>query len=235
MNSISPLSFPESELKQILAFLFIKKGNNQDCWIKSNDISKILLDEYSISIHYRTIDSILGKNSQFIVRKKIRNQWGYRILLFGEEFIKESGVVLIIDPDNPISAISSLHEIMKNLIGDILICDPYLDKNSLNYLDSISVKNKVSLLSQKLDVNGEFKSLILGLRKKGLNIEIRKTTKKILHDRYIIEKDRIYFLGTSLNGIGNKQSFIFKMESGIRDSIEKLFISYWASAQIIVI
>jgi len=226
-----------SHLERAIGFLWFYSDNK----IYSERTTADLVNDMSEAGFASENESRLRKNllkSKFIVKGKSPDSFRINhrfITQINEKYAKfsnKSGSVLIIDPTNPINAIISFHDIMKNLKGDISICDPYLDKTSLNYLDSISVQNKIYLLSQKITIDGEFNSILLGLRKKGLQLDIRKTNKRILHDRYVIDSKNIYFLGTSLNGIGNTQSFIFKMESEIRNSVELIFQSNWRSSTI---
>jgi len=233
VSSIVPQNFPENNLKQILAYLLIDADKNPNQFVEAIDISKGLLGIYGINLHYKTIDAILDRNKEFISRKKKKHQYCYKLLTAGNDYLANQGSVTIINPENPVPAIASVTSILKSLNGSVLICDPYIDSVSLNFLDSIPLGCSIKLLSHNVKDNGEFRTLILGLRRKGSNLEIRKVVTKILHDRYIIDKNNIFFLGTSLNGIGSKQSFIFRMGSDIRNSVEPLFQVFWNNAVLI--
>jgi len=230
MSDIRPNSFPGDKLKQILSILHNQNELDSYKWHPAIEIQKRLLDEFGIHIHYKTIDVILENENNFVNKKRIKKQWAYKLLNLGKEILIPSQSITVIDPSNPVTSISSLHDYFSKLQGQVLICDPYLNKDSLPFLDSIPISSPTKFLTQKFIPSGRFTSIVQGLLKKGLKVEFRKINQKLLHDRYIIDDSKIIFLGTSLNGIGKTQSFIFIMKYDIRDATENIFLQNWSKS-----
>ncbi|GBC70158.1 hypothetical protein HRbin01_01866 [archaeon HR01] len=68
--------------------------------------------------------------------------------------------------------------------------------------------------------------------RKNLKLEIRQHVKEVLHDRFIVIKDKeiAYSVGTSLNGIGKKDTVITELPKDIFDALVELFEHRWKEA-----
>lgn len=62
------------------------------------------------------------------------------------------------------------------------------------------------------------------------NLEIRVVQSRVLHDRYIIDDNNMFFIGQSFNGIGKKQTFIVNIGIDIRAQTLKSFNILWNSS-----
>jgi hypothetical protein len=60
---------------------------------------------------------------------------------------------------------------------------------------------------------------------------IRKTSKSVLHDRYLLEDSSMRILGTSLNGLGKKECFVIKAGDDMRATMLGVFDKRWNEAQ----
>ena len=144
----------------------------------------------------------------------------YQIMQNGIDYLERT--VMVIDPLSTKSTQETVGKILSGLSGDVKLCDPYFDdvayallkqnlnSQKLNSIEIIHSKNKI-------DPSKNYK---IG------NLTIRFQKKNKIHDRFLIDEKYLYILGTSLNSIGNKLSFIFNL-TGYKDMFEGLFENYW--------
>lgn len=59
--------------------------------------------------------------------------------------------------------------------------------------------------------------------------QIRKCKKGLLHDRYIISRNQVYSIGSSLKDLGKKMSSIIEITE-TKTEIEKQFDKIWSSS-----
>ncbi len=228
MKKIDPTGF-DSELKQALCIL----ANNTEPteWLTCADISRLLRQDWGINIHWRTIWATFDKNRTLVTRRKRGHKWHYAILAKGREILKASdNKVTVIDPKNAIQHLRSFHDQLSELKGCIYICDPYLDASTLEHLDSCAEGTYISLLTHNIQDSGRLRQLISAFPSTKRKIEVRKTKKAVIHDRYIIDKKGMLILGTSLNGFGKKQCFIISVGQDIRSTMLDSFKRHWSEA-----
>ena len=145
---------------------------------------------------------------------------GYKIMQKGIEYLNNT--VIIINPSAGESSHKTIGNLLKNLSGDIKICDPYFDDIAYNLLKTHLLPDK--LKSVKIVHSKKRIEPTSNYRIKNISIELKK--KNGIHDRFILDKDYLYFFGTSLNGIGNKLSFIFNL-TVYKKKFDDIFQSYW--------
>ena len=114
--------------------------------------------------------------------------------------------------------------------GEIKICDPYLNKDTLEALEEL--KNaKVKFLTSSKKTNLKVSQQDLkDLKIENKNIEIRGFPHDHLHDRYIISKEKLFLLGHGFS-IRNKESFVIELPSkfskDLIQSISTTFDTRW--------
>ncbi len=59
-------------------------------------------------------------------------------------------------------------------------------------------------------------------------LDVRVAPQKVLHDRYVIHDDGMALLGTSLNGLGLKQSFVVSLGEDLRSTALRAFDDVWS-------
>lgn len=149
----------------------------------------------------------------------------------GEDIVLPAAApVYLIDPTQAVQAVSSLHRILANMQGTILICDPYLDAVTIEHLDSCPPSAVLYVLTETLKDSGKLRRLLAAMLAQGRRIEIRVGPPGQLHDRYIIDDSSMYLSGTSLNGFGKRQSFLVQMGPDIRNITVADFQRRWAGA-----
>ncbi|NIM11660.1 MAG: hypothetical protein GTO45_06170 [Candidatus Aminicenantes bacterium] len=220
----------DSNLEKILSVLEIKSGN-ESCWLTATDISKILFDDYGIHVHWKTISSILLKNTDLVIRRKRKLSWQFSILEKGREFISRTvRKINVIDPENSIQNVITFHDFLSGLGDNIRICDPYLDTNTIEHLDSCKDGVKIKLITHNIKDSGRLRQLISAFNRSKRHIEIKKTPISVIHDRYIIDDKIMLILGTSLNGFGKKQCFLIKAGKDIRSAMLNNFKKHWSTS-----
>jgi hypothetical protein len=64
----------------------------------------------------------------------------------------------------------------------------------------------------------------------GIALDARTLPHGVLHDRFLIHDDGMLMFGTSLNGLGLKQSFVVALGEDIRASVAATFDADWQRA-----
>ena len=114
-------------------------------------------------------------------------------------------------------AYSYVHNLIKNVSEELIIVDPYADLKLLDMIRDIDSKtilitsNKASLSKLQIDLfNEQYNKLVV-------------FKDNSFHDRYlIIDKKKIYHIGTSINYLGKKIFSIVKLEDAfVKDDFMK--------------
>ena len=225
MKKIDPRNF-DSDLQQALCILANNSSTSEP--LTTAEISRILREEWGVNLHWRTIGAAFDKNKTLVTRKKREHKWNYSILAKGQELLNVSdSKITVIDPKNAIQHVKSLHDQLVELNGNIYICDPYLDSVTLEHLDSCAEGTNILLLTHNIQDTGRLRQLLSAFPSTKKRIEVRKTKKAVIHDRYIIDKKGMLILGTSLNGFGKKQCFIISAGQDIRSTMLESFKDHW--------
>ena len=229
-TSLDPHGF-ESQLEQILTGLFNLSQEGDRSWWSGLEISHYLRDEHGIQIHWRTIDSLIGKNRDYAHRRKRKLRWEYYLLAPAEDLISEpEESIIVVDPCQAIQATLSLHALLSERKGDVRVCDPYLDPKTIEHLDALPNSASVRLLTQTVRDSGKLRRVVGAARSVKSKFEIRVVSNNHLHDRYIVDDKDMLILGTSLNGFGKKQCFIVKAGQDIRKIMLSAFDTSWGKA-----
>lgn len=227
---LDPHSF-NTELEQILAILYNLEKSEDTHGHSAVDISNMLRDDYGINMHWRSIDAILSKHKQYVVRKKRSKRWVYKLLAQG---ISEMGLikqrVTIVGPENALQAVRELHTVFEELEGSIRFCDPYLAPVSIEHLEACNKTCPIQFLTSNIQKSGRVRRLLSAAKTESYNIQIRKTDDSVIHDRYVIDSKSMYIFGTSLNGFGKKQCFVTCVGSDIRAATLSDYSRKWAAA-----
>jgi hypothetical protein len=230
MKKVDPSNF-DSDLQQALCILANNLGSKEP--MTTADISRILREEWGINLHWRTISAAFDKNRTMVSRRKRKHKWHYSILAKGQDELNVSdSKVTVIDPRNAIQHVKSLHDQLAELKGSIYICDPYLNAVTLEHLDSCAAGTNLFLLTHNIQDSGRLRQLLSAFPNTKKRIEIRKTKKAVIHDRYIVDKKGMLILGTSLNGYGKKQCFIISAGQDIRSTMLSSFKDHWDAAKV---
>lgn len=203
----------------------------ESAWLTAADISRTLRDTWRIEVHWRTVGKCLDSNKGTITWRKRDGRRQYAILSAGKALISTSaGQVTVVDPNHAVQHVKSLHEQLSELQGHIYICDPYLDVSTIQHLDSCPLGTTVHLLTHHVNESGLLHQLVSAYSRASRTLHIRCTKAPVIHDRYIIDKQQMLILGTSLNGFGKKLCFIIRAGRDLRATMLRNFQDHWTAA-----
>jgi hypothetical protein len=217
-------------LDQILAGLQVAAPPPQREWVTSVELSQKLRTMYGIGIHWRTIDGLLGKEKGLVVRRKRGARWQYQLLSRGEERLTGSGgQTVIIDPEKAIKAVSSVHALLCGMKGIVRLCDPYVDHSTIEHLAAVPKDVPIRILTVNIQEANRLRRVLAAARTEGRQVELRVAQGAKLHDRFVIDDAKMLLLGTSLNGLGKKLSFVVRAGPDIREPMAGVFDGHWAA------
>jgi hypothetical protein len=199
-----------------------------------SEIVKYLVEICGVNTSWQAVWSAL-KQAGSMVHK---NNNGFKIMKSGIDRLKEElpcdNTVVFIESGKPFSATHiKLSEILANLSGEVLVCDPYFDVKTIDLIFSnFNKATPIRLLTQdvKDKPSGTLSRELVDLRKEGFQIEVRIYSGSELHDRYIMDGNSFWLSGNSLNGLGNKESFIVRLGDDVRQGMTAVFNNRWKTS-----
>ncbi|MGB6836283.1 MAG: hypothetical protein WBF66_01095 [Dehalococcoidia bacterium] len=197
------------------------------------EISMVLRDTYKIALPRQKIQTLLAAERGTVARRKKAGVRAYQIMQIGvdEVLAATSTTVVFVEPEQALSKIRETEEILSSLRGMISVCDPYVDGRTLDFLAICGNATTIRLLTVNIGKPSPFARDIAAFNKEHAGkLEVRVATQKDLHDRYIIHDDGLLLLGTSLNGLGKKQSFVIALGPDLRADVSGAFESRWQTA-----
>ncbi len=222
----------QEPLRQILALMLNSKKAGTD-WLAASEISASLLKDHGLSLHWRTVETILSNNTTFAARRKKNKQWQFTITNPGQEQVSTgNNPIMFVDPVKAVRAVFNLHEFFAKLKGSVRICDPYLDIVTAQHLEAITSATAIRLLTSSISDTPTLRLALTALGSQGKQVEVRKPAKDILHDRYVIDDSSMLILGTSLNSFGKRQCFVIKAGQDIRSVLLDNFKKLWDSGAV---
>ncbi|PIN77393.1 hypothetical protein COV15_02115 [Candidatus Woesearchaeota archaeon CG10_big_fil_rev_8_21_14_0_10_34_12] len=143
-------------------------------------------------------------------RKYLRNKNGFWIQKYPFVKSEEDIEVYYFEPGKPRTSRKDFVGILNNLKGDIKICDPYMNKDTLEALEELK-NSKVKFLTSSKKTNLKVSSQeLIDFKVENGNVEIKGFPHDHLHDRYIVSNDRLFLLGHGFS-IRNKESFVIEL------------------------
>lgn len=221
------ISEADARIRQILNSLLSLAGDSDE-WNSSLGVSRHLLDKSGVDIHWRTIDSLLAANRQVVSRRKRLARWEYKLLQSGREMVSTDETVTFVNPTSALQSTVKLHDMLRQLNGQLSVCDPYFDHLTLEHLEACGKGRRIRLLTQKVNGSGPLRRVFDAANLSGYCFEVRIACGKVLHDRYVIDERAMLLLGGSLNGFGKKQSFVVQVGTDVRKTVLDVFDFEWA-------
>lgn len=143
-----------------------------------------------------------------------------------------------------ISAIEAVKKILDSAKNTIKIFDPYFgnDFTDWNIFSEVASNIEIYVLTSietRHNVHSNFYDSLNNLRREMSKVELKSVYADItrtgnnskkcpFHDRYfIIDNKIVWSIGTSINGLGKRDSSIIRIAEGDIDAILKLFDYYW--------
>lgn len=231
-DEIDPHNLKSTRLKALWILDFYH-GNP----MTSSSIARELVS-IGISTSRQAVEGALTKKNGSIHKDKK----GYIIMEKGREELKSGSSdngdnVIYIESNKPFSAKSiSIRTLFKELSGEVRICDPYVDPRTLDIIfQNLDKKLPIKILTQTIadKPSGIITRIIKDLTREGFSLELRVNTAGILHDRYLLDRSKLWYSGNSLNGLGNKESLLISLGKDIYQNMSASFDSHWKKASVI--
>jgi hypothetical protein len=223
----------QQEREQILWVLATGKNEVGVDSMTSAQISVVLRDSYHIAVPRQRVSALLEKEKGTVAKRRANGKLHFKIMKRGEEEVSSSIIApIFIDPEAALSQIRKIEDVLGKLKGSLRVCDPYIDNRTLDFLAECSGAEQINLLTVNVYKEGLFRrDLSAFVKEHGNILETRVLEQGNLHDRYIIDDDGMILPGTSLNGLGKKQSFLVSLGKNLRRIVLPAFDRSWASAK----
>ena len=198
----------------------------------ASEIANYMVEKLGISTSRQAVHFALTKA---VARKFChKTKTGFNLMKLGQEELMrqiQKERVVLIEPGKPFAAGIKVENIFAGMKGIIKISDPYLDVKTLDVIyRSANVGLPIRILTVQIKDEAVFKREVQKLQHEGVDIEVRKISNGVLHDRYFIDDKNLWFSGNSLNNLGKKESFIVMLGSDFRNTINQTFDSRWQSS-----
>ena len=225
-----------SLLNQALWVLLVGKEQADRSYLSSWEIAQVLTQVCGVGATPQGVLYALRHTGKKVHKKKVRSKRKTESTLFcimeeGKRTLVSSQAVMFIEPTSAFTGMKNFEEILAALKGDVCICDPWVDKNTLEIISKIRNKYTIKLLTVNIKECSTFKRYYRAFNSQYGNLELRICQTPVLHDRYIISADTMLIIGQSLNGIGKKQTFIVEAGKDIKEHMGRVFNQLWGQAK----
>ena len=206
--------------EKVLYVLLTKKGGT----LNLQEICNLLVSKYKISESLQDIKNTLQPTSFLISKGLVHNHGNgrYEIMQKGIDFLDET--VVCMEPQNQSANARSMREIFARLSGEISIVDPYFDHDAVSKMERW-IHGGINSIKIITGHKGDLKKSDITEFCDVDRAEMRICKK--MHDRYVFDKNNFFFLGSSINGIGNRRSYIFSMGNHL-PYFKKEFDKMWS-------
>ena len=193
------------------------------------EISVVLRDVHGYDIPRQRIEGVLGSEKGTVARRKLGGLRAYQLMNPGRDELDSSKVsAVFINPAEGFKGLRVAHALLETLKGEIRVCDPYADARTLDMLALCQEASVIRLLTHKVQGPDGFKQAQQAFeREHKIGLDVRIAPKDVLHDRYAIHEDGMLLFGTSLNGLGLKQSFVIALGEDLRTATLAAFEATW--------
>jgi hypothetical protein len=221
---------------QVLWVLGIAKERLGIVWMPPSQIATVLRDVYGVHVSRQRVQGIVAGERTAIAGSRRGGVRSYQIMKVGlDGLLAKSPDVLFIEPDKALTGLRSAQAMMQSLVGLVRFCDPYIESASLDLLAEATKATEIRLLTVNIAKAQVFARDLAAFRKEHApKIEVRQAAAGTLHDRYAVDDARMLLFGTSLNGIGKKQSFIVELGADLRQTALVAFDASWNAATVVV-
>jgi hypothetical protein len=221
------------EAEQVLWVLAVVKERLGVTWVRSGEVAAALRDVYGVHIPRQRVQAILSAERRRVASGRKRGLRFYQIMQAGlDDLLSKGPDVVFVEPSKALSGLRSVEAMMASFTGLLRFCDPYVDSSSLHLLAEATGATEIRLLTVNVNKPQVFSRDLGAFRKEHKpKIEVRQAAPGTLHDRYGVDDARMLLFGTSLNGLGKRQSFIVELGEDMRAIAMAAFDKEWNAAK----
>lgn len=230
-----------SILERALWVLWAAKEKLQKKMLSAEQIACVLRDVQEISIRATSITQALRRAGDRIHSYQQSGEVFYEIMKPGKEYLTSLRTegeieVFYFEPDKRYSSKRLLvTNILKMLLGEIRIVDPYFGERTLDVITDVkgSPIKFLTKLENITNANARNKLLreLKDFKTENADVEFRDYPNRDLHDRYIISPTSLVLLGYSMKDLGAKESFAVVLNKAssknIYEAVRETFDRRW--------
>lgn len=196
-----------------------------------HEISVVLRDTYGVALARQRIAGLFANERTSVAQRNRGGQVEYQLMEAGASEVLRSGPdVLFIEPESALTGIRTLESLLGALTGTVRVVDPYVDGRTLDMLTACMGASEIRLLTANIANPVPFKRDLEAFRREHkVPITVEQVSPGVLHDRYAIDDDGMVLFGTSLNGIGKKQTFVVSLGPDMRSLGLAAFDRQWGT------
>lgn|SRR2546425_329010 len=223
----------EDETDALLWVLKVVGDSGVAATLTAAQVSELLVEVFRRDMTRQRAASLFRGASGLVAEKMLGKDTTYLLLKRGvDRLLLNGGGVLVVEPSQAFTALQRFDGILASLKGDVLLCDPYVNDKTLTQLATIPVACRVKLLTLNVSDPAQFRAKLQAYLKQYGNLEVRVDKAGTIHDRYLIDDVTLWSLGTSLSGIGKKQSLIVRLGVDLRLVMIPTFMARWNTAKV---
>lgn len=228
-----PALGPLSDREKVLWVLGVGKERANRVWLTPSEVSEVLRDTYGFNVPWQRVQALVANERGTVSTSRKGGRRRHQVMQPGlEELLAKGPDVVFIEPDKALSGLRSAEAVMQSLEGVLRFCDPYVESSSLDLLAQAAKTTDMRLLTVNIAKSQVFARDLAAFRKEhGNKIGVRQAAPGTLYDRYAIDDKRMLLFGTSLNGLGKKQSFIVELGQDTRSTVLAAFDAVWTRAK----
>jgi hypothetical protein len=233
LENLPSLGAMSDDMARVFWVLLIGRDRAEQARMTAHEIGIVLQDVYAVMVPRQRITGLLDRERRAVARMRRGGQTEYQLMDQGAQIVLQAGPdVVFIQPEQALSGIRTVESMLQSLEGEVRVCDPWIDGRSLDLLSVAVNARAIRLMTANIPKPGPFSRDLAAFRQQHVtSIEVRVASGKILHDRYVIDERRMLILGTSLNGIGAKQTFVVSTGEDVRSMALAAFDALWGKSQ----
>lgn len=231
--NVDDLPDPHELGDRLRAFWALRVGQTVGTDVMTpTEISTVLRDVYSIDVPRQRVEGILSRETGTVAKRKRSGKRAYQLMNTGTKQLDTIGTaVTFIEPTQAYTKLREVHAILGSVPGDLRVCDPYVEMRTLDMLAECKKADSIRLLTVNVKQPAGFNQAAKAfVTEHGIALDVSTLPPGVLHDRFLIHDDGMLMFGTSLNGLGLKQSFVVALGEDIRASVTTTFDTDWQRA-----
>lgn len=236
LSTVDVASYPgcpsDDDLGAALWVMLVAADALGETQLTPAEISAGLHNGPRINISRQRIEGMLRQQPKLVSRKRVGGKWRYTLMQAGIGYLSQASAgVLFVEPEQALTQVRAIQDLFGQVTGIVRICDPYLAPRSLDFILECRSASELRLLTRQIQKQSAFVGDLKAARSElGVPITVKVAGASVLHDRYLIHDNGMLIFGTSLNGLGNKQTIVVEAGQDLRTMALGAFDRDWKSA-----